>query len=183
MSVCACVCVHIHVCAHACEGQRSRPGIFIFVTGSLTGPEGQWFGWTRWPESPRDPPVSISPALGLQVCATMPGFLQVCWGPKLRSSCFYGRHFTRWAISLAPCFCLDMVFSSSQNHNSIVSQLISIWDCAVFLLRSLTLSPLFCPISFPRLFFLWRHWKDIAHIAINILETSSLILLTILSIT
>lgn len=38
--------------------------------------------------------VSAFPAVGIQVCATMLGFL---------CECFCGKHLTDWDISLAPC--------------------------------------------------------------------------------
>lgn len=50
-----------------------------------------WFGWLV---NPRDPQVTASPALGLQLHITMPGFCFLTWilGVKYKSPCLQGKH-------------------------------------------------------------------------------------------
>lgn len=52
--------------------------LFVFEVGFFTGLE------------PRDPPVTISLLMGLQVCTLTPSFLYEFWGIELRFSCLQG---------------------------------------------------------------------------------------------
>lgn len=79
-------CVHRHTfstCMCMCVPRsdtwclsHSHPTI-VFETRSLTHPEARELGSPGWPASLRDPPVSASSALGLQVHATIPRFHRV----------------------------------------------------------------------------------------------------------
>jgi hypothetical protein len=65
--------MYICVCIHMCGSQLLKSNVFITFqldfseSGSLTDPE--LIGVASPPVSPRDPPISASPVLGLQVCA------------------------------------------------------------------------------------------------------------------
>lgn len=62
------VCVRIHMCIHVCEGQKLTLGAEFFIS---TYPPYFWdgvsgthqFGYTGWPTSPGDLPVSTSGSL------------------------------------------------------------------------------------------------------------------------
>lgn len=56
---------------------------------SLSEPGDPWFHYTSWPVSPKDPPVSTSPALGLQQYAVEPSLFMWMLGNKLMPSCLH----------------------------------------------------------------------------------------------
>lgn len=67
-----CVCMYVRVCAHKCGGQtldiHINPSPSYFLKESLSvNLEVYSFNLTGWPASPRDPPASIPPALGLWI--------------------------------------------------------------------------------------------------------------------
>lgn len=87
------VCVHIHVCVrvyrNACVLRLEvnircllsiTPHLIFLCVVSASGPETHSFNWTGWSESPRNPPASTFPALGLQ---TVPAIA----APLLQSLC------------------------------------------------------------------------------------------------
>lgn len=65
--------------------------------------------WVGWLENPRDPHVIASPALGLQLHITMPGFRFLTWvlEVKCKSPYLQGKHLIHRAISPVP----DTIFS------------------------------------------------------------------------
>lgn len=77
---CACVrCTHVfpHVRVHMEVNGRCLPRLLstlIFETWSLAEPGANQIGKNSWPVSSRDPPVSASPELELQVHGTVPRF-------------------------------------------------------------------------------------------------------------
>lgn len=115
--VCVYVCERVVVCGYmylqqALSDQRSVSTIFpyhsvlceflwwllcfiLFVLWqSLTESEARRFGKTSWPGNFRDSPVLASPALGIQVHTTMPGFLCGYHGSELKSLCLYDTRLT-----------------------------------------------------------------------------------------
>lgn len=66
MCNCAYVCVQVHN-----RGYRStsvipqEPLALCFWDGVSQQPEIHWLGWVYWSANPRDPPVFVSPTLGL----------------------------------------------------------------------------------------------------------------------
>lgn len=110
--VCVYVCEGVVVCVYmymqqALSNQRSVSTLFpypsvlceflwrllcfiLFVLWqSLTESEAHRFGKTSWPGNFRDSPVLASPALGIQVHTTMPGFLCGYHGSELKSLRLY----------------------------------------------------------------------------------------------
>lgn len=82
---CVCVCVHFYtsrcICEQVCPYIR-RPTSDVAPQAQCTyssGKASHWStghqaGYADWPVSPRDPPICVSPALGLHACATMSDF-------------------------------------------------------------------------------------------------------------
>lgn len=66
-------------------GSQPWESFLRYHTPFLWDRVSHWFGthqgaWTGWLGSPRDPPISISPALRFQVCTALPDFLKTCPG-------------------------------------------------------------------------------------------------------
>lgn len=62
-----------------------------------------------WPVSSRDPPVSVSPVLELQVCPLIClVFLTQILKTDLRYSCLHSKHFCSWWIFASPSVVLYM---------------------------------------------------------------------------
>lgn len=78
--VCLCmrVLMYMHVpCVCRCVKIRRQPCCFVSgtihrISGDRVSywPEAYQLGHSDWPVSPSHPPISTSPGLGLQVCAT-----------------------------------------------------------------------------------------------------------------
>ena len=100
VSVCVCVhahtcaqrhslhmCVHIKKCASAFRGQRVTSGVIrqamsnlSFDTESQVALQTCWLGYSGWTVNSNDVIATISPALGLQLYATMLGLLYRYYG-------------------------------------------------------------------------------------------------------
>lgn len=82
MCVCVCACTHVCRCTPKSEGDGrycSSTG-WIYISVLKPGLSLAWaclLGLTGWPESLGGPPVSFSPALGLQAHRTLPSLLFV----------------------------------------------------------------------------------------------------------
>lgn len=79
-----CVCTHVWKSENNFGSHPSRHYLPCFLRqGLLLGTR-----LNAWPASSRDLSVSVFPGLGLQACATSPGFLQGFWGsnPSLKVS-------------------------------------------------------------------------------------------------
>lgn len=92
-------------CGYGGGGQRSilsvvprAPSFLVFVIGSLTHGVHQ-FSEAVWSESPRDPPVSVSPALGLWEHTTTHSHVCEHWysdsGP-------HACRMSNWLVELSP---------------------------------------------------------------------------------
>lgn len=104
-----CVCRCEHICTNTYGQQRSLSGVLLHHSPLCilrTEPTAHGLGKTRQPESPRDPPVSVFPGLGLQMYITAPGFL---W--------LYGRHCTKHLLIPS-----SMAFFQKTNVRSIKNQ-------------------------------------------------------------
>jgi hypothetical protein len=96
----ACLCAHsqVHVCAQAFGGHMSASSIILQELFTLTSESGSLIGsgtWQAgevgWLVNARNTPVSTS-ALGLQMCATVPGSLCGYWASKA-GPCAYLQNF------------------------------------------------------------------------------------------
>lgn len=97
----------MHVCTYACGRWRLTSGVcfdcsLVYLLNHLfTDHEAHQSGQTQSP--PRELPVSISPALELQVCAAVFGIC-VCvgvwgfYGMELRYVCLCDKYFINWTI-------------------------------------------------------------------------------------
>lgn len=104
MSACEHVCMCICMCVHACGSQKSTFGVIIsnwilcfWGRVSLIWNSLRKLAWLA--SDPSDPCVcvSLSPVLGQQVYATMPGFcLYVVPGTECRLSCSQNKQYTDW---------------------------------------------------------------------------------------
>lgn len=94
----------VHVCAGTCGDQAVLPQVPILFRWEHLSLAWSSLSRLGWPVSPRDPPVSVSPALVWQVPATIPGFI-LTWA--LRSSSYLsGRNFNDYTLSSALLLCL-----------------------------------------------------------------------------
>jgi hypothetical protein len=96
--VCVCVCARVCVCVHShCVGLfvegRSQPVVsflrhfpLTFWDRGLLCSATHKVGQAVWLVSHRNPPVSVSPGLGLQVCTNMPSDFRWTLGFRLKSS-------------------------------------------------------------------------------------------------
>lgn len=89
VSMFTCVCKHVHVCVCACRGARGQHQVFsliilhlFFETGSLSV-NLEPANLVRLAGKPRDPPVSPSTEIGLQVYVATPSFWHGCWRSEL----------------------------------------------------------------------------------------------------
>lgn len=107
--VCICmfiVCRYVHMCVCMWRPVETTTGIYLslpshspyFLTWSLS--LSHWVSYTSWPASPRDPPVSTFPMLGLLALTGHAQWLYGYLGLKLWTSHLHSKHFSHWIIHL-----------------------------------------------------------------------------------
>lgn len=95
LSVCMCVYLCVYMPEDNLRGHFSGTTLLLLLRHylSLTLILSNRLGWfTSQPQSPRDLPVSLFPALGLQTCVTMS--FSVSCGNQFRSLCLVGKNLT-----------------------------------------------------------------------------------------
>lgn len=94
--VCVCVCV---LCVSMEAGGQCWLSFShsIFNTRSLLNLQRIHL-WAQQPVSSRDPPISGSSWLRLQLQATTASFVYGWWPSKLRTSCLNSKHHAGWAV-------------------------------------------------------------------------------------